>query len=401
MADSDADRSEHDLKDIEDAKGLVGLEEKWLQPFDVIDPFSNLRLEGFLSLKPDHRYGAVIILKVDGSGAPQLIYATPKLHYPFGKTGEFVFPRISKIDIYEKLDGTNVLAYTYSDAEGKKHLTYKLRLYPVLRNGRWGDFLDMWQEMLQRYPEIPDLVDANKCSIGFELYGSRNMHLMVYEETLNCAVLFGVDKSGKCRPPDELKVPGVPLAAHHGTLRAGQDPVVEYNRIRANLQSGIEELEDGKLSGSEGTVWYVTTVSGEKVLFKCKPESVEAIHWKGGISKEGVKATCWNLLEVEDVLTFPALERLLLEEYSQEDIDNFKVHIDECIVDVNRQLAFRNRVLEEYAKVGISLETDKSAVMRQLSTRFAKNEMKKVYTLIVRHGGTSTTDRRTERGYSH
>ena len=386
MGDNDADRNEHDLKDMEDAKNLVGLEEKWLQPFDVIDPFSGLRLEGFLSLKPDHRYGAVILLRVGGSDAPQLIYATPKLHYPFGKTGEFVFPRISKIDIYEKLDGTNVLAYTYSDAEGKRHLTYKLRLYPVLRDGKWGNFLGMWQEMLRRYPEIPDLVDTNECSISFELYGSRNVHLMVYEETLNCAVLFGVDTFGKCRPPDELRVLGVPLAVHHGTLRAGQDPVVEYNRIRATLQSGIEELEDGKLSGSEGTVWYVTTVSGENVLFKCKPESVEAIHWKGGISKEGVKATCWNLLEVEDELTFPALERLLLEEYSQKDIDNFKVHIDACMVDVNHQLAFRNRVLEEYAKVGISLETDKSAVMRQLSTKFARNEMKKVYTLIVRHG---------------
>jgi hypothetical protein len=381
-----AAKNERDLRDLDHAKGLLALEEKWLQPFDVIDPFSSLRLEGFLSQKPDHRYGAIVISRVDNADAPQLIYATPKLRYPLDKTGAFHFPQISKIDIYEKLDGTNVLAYNYADADGEQHLTYKLRLFPVLRNGNFGNFLDMWQEMLQRYPEIPDLVNANGCSISFELYGSRNLHLMVYQEDLDCAIIFGVDRFGKCRSPAELKVFGVPVAAHHGTLQAGQDPVTEYNRIRADLQLEIEELEDEKLRGAEGTVWYITTASGEQVMFKCKPESVEAIHWKGGISKEGVKATCWNLLEVEDVLTFAALERLLLEEYAQEDIDHFKVCINECIIDVNGQLAFRNQVLEEYAKVGVSLKADKPTVMRTLSTKFAKNEMKKVYTLIARHG---------------
>lgn len=68
------------------AKQLSGLEEKYLTPFDATDPFNGeTHLEGFLSQRPDHRYGALVITHVGEEPAPQLIYATPKLHYPFGK----------------------------------------------------------------------------------------------------------------------------------------------------------------------------------------------------------------------------------------------------------------------------------------------------------------------------
>ncbi len=63
------------------ATALFGLDEKWLQPFDVGDPFNDdLRLRGFLCRKSDHRYGALVITYVDDAETPQLILATPKLH---------------------------------------------------------------------------------------------------------------------------------------------------------------------------------------------------------------------------------------------------------------------------------------------------------------------------------
>jgi len=65
------------------------------------------------------------------------------LHYPFGKDGFFHFLPIKSIHLYEKLDGTNVLAYRYRDGDGQWRLTYKLRLSPTLRNSRWGPFLHM------------------------------------------------------------------------------------------------------------------------------------------------------------------------------------------------------------------------------------------------------------------
>ena len=374
------------MTDVSKAMELLELAEKWLEPFDVTDPFSKFRLEGYLSLKPDYRYGALALLKIGGKEAPQRILATPKLHYPFDRNGVFHFPSVKQIDIYEKLDGTNILAYQFKDAQDNWHVTYKLRLHPVLRNGKWGNFLDMWEEMLERYPRIPELPVLNRCSLSFELFGSRNSHLMLYDSPLDCALLFGVDAKGRYRSIDEIDCLGIPVPTHLGCLKAGDDPVAAYGRIREKLQSTIQTQDDEKLKGSEGAVWYVTTANMERVLFKCKPESVEAIHWKGGVNKTAVLATCWNLLETEDFLEYGKLERLLLEEYSQTEIDAFREHIDACIGDVSEELNFRSLVLEAYDKIGIKLAEDKASVMRKLSTEFPRALMKKVFTLISRYG---------------
>ena len=113
-----------DQHSVQLAESLLGVEAKWLQDFDVEDPLNdNQRLRGFLCQKPDHRYGALALTHVGEAEAPQEILATPKLHYPFGKDGSFHFPPIKKIHLYEKLDGTNVLAYRYHDASGKRYLT--------------------------------------------------------------------------------------------------------------------------------------------------------------------------------------------------------------------------------------------------------------------------------------
>lgn len=105
---------------------MLEVDEKYLQPFDVTDPFNDgIRLEGFLCQRPDHRYGALALLRVDGRAAPQRIFATPKLRYPFGRDGRFYFPPIQRAHLYEKLDGTNVLAYRYEDAIGERRVTYR------------------------------------------------------------------------------------------------------------------------------------------------------------------------------------------------------------------------------------------------------------------------------------
>ena len=39
------------MTDVSKAMELLELGEKWLEPFDVTDPFSNLQLEGYLSLR--------------------------------------------------------------------------------------------------------------------------------------------------------------------------------------------------------------------------------------------------------------------------------------------------------------------------------------------------------------
>jgi len=97
---------------IDQVAEMLGVQPGLLQPFAVADPFHDgLPLEGFLCQKTDHRYGAIVITRVGEEPCPQLIHATPKLRYPFDRDGRFRFPPITRAHVYEKLDGTNVLAY--------------------------------------------------------------------------------------------------------------------------------------------------------------------------------------------------------------------------------------------------------------------------------------------------
>jgi uncharacterized protein (DUF2267 family) len=161
--------------------------------------------------------------------------------------------------------------------------------------------------------------------------------------------------------------------------------VAKYAQIRAELEQRIRTTDDDKLMGIEGTVWYVQEPGGRVTMWKCKPESVEAIHWAGGINKAAVLATCWNLLETEEDLRYETLLPLLLEEYTIEEIENFRPHIDACIREVHAALEFRDRVLAEYEKIGLSIHTHKAEVMRALSAHFRRDEMKKVYAVLMKN----------------
>jgi hypothetical protein len=133
------------------------------------------------------------------------------------------------------------------------------------------------------------------------------------------------------------------------------------------LEARNVRISDEQLSGTEGAVWCVTEPSGLVSLWKCKPESIEEIHWATGINKQAVLATCWNALETVDELSFDTVRPLLLEEYPPEDIDAFRQHVEECITAVRAELDFRGRVVAAYEAIqaeGLSFPADKAAVMR-------------------------------------
>jgi hypothetical protein len=58
-----------------------------------------------------------------------------------------------------------------------------------------------------------------------------------------------------------------------------------------------------------------------------------------------------------------------------------------CLIEVRETLAFREHVLEEYGAVGQSILVRTAEVMRALSARFVRAEMKKVYSIIMRYSG--------------
>lgn len=372
---------------LEKVMNDLGLKRKELVPFELQDPFNpENHVKGFVSQKPDHRYGAVAITHVNGKEQYQIHFGTPKQHYPFGKTGQFHFPKAEKIEVYEKLDGTNICAYRYF-FEGRLFRTYKIRKGAFVRNSRWGNFIEMWKEMLEKYPQIPKICELNKCNVSFEMYGSRNTHLIQYKEDLEAKVLFGVNDEARIFSPSTLDALGVPTARLHSVITNEKEFVSEYKRLQEETEKANKVNDDNKISGSEGFVWYLTSAEGDTIQFKCKPESIEQIHFQvGGIETNVIIATAHNVLETEDEITYEATADLLAEEFTEEQILRSEQRIRNVIEEVKADYKFRDKVLEIYNSIGISIRDDKRAVMREMSKHFSKYVMGKVYSVVEKSG---------------
>ncbi len=354
------------------------------------DPF-NLKntVEGFISRKANEYYGALIITKVnDKEVTPQLIMGTPKIRYPFWTradgTRNYTFPSVQTIEMYEKLDGTNILAFSYFDYYGYRYVSYKTRLRPFAGSGRFGNFKDMWIETAKPYLEqINELMIRKDCNLSFELYGTRNPILVLYKVPLAIALLFGITNTGRILSPIDLEplvMPTVPLLQC-----TNKDYVCNYEQMQKDLQNTLKKVED-YYTGKEGAVWYLKT-SGKCLQFKCKPETIEAIHFSGaGVSKNSILTTCWNAFENVDKLTVEFVKQLLLEEFDHILVEDNLNLIEKCIDIVEKELRFRGKVLEEYKKLGKNILLEKAIIMRELSTKFARNEMKKVYSTVVNFG---------------
>ncbi|MEE9302307.1 MAG: hypothetical protein V3U84_00845 [Thiotrichaceae bacterium] len=362
------------------------------EEFCEVDPFNpQNQVEGFISRKATEFYGALLITKINNHKVPeQLIMGTPKMHYPFVSradgTRNYIFPSAKTIEAYVKLDGTNILSYFYFDDKSTfatRYLTYKTRLRPFVRPGRFGDFLAMWKEVGIPYQEeIKQLMHDLNCNLSFELYGSRNPHLIIYPNALDISLLFGVTNTGNIIPLSRIptEIPSVNLLK-----TIASDYVWNYELLQEELQAGLKQEEDNCYSGTEGTVWYLNTPDNRCIQFKCKPDTIEAIHFSmgAGIGRNVIITTCWNAFENIDVLTVDFIKQLLLEEFTPEKIEDKSELIEECIYFVAREAEFRRNVIDDYRKLGMNVLLQKPEVMRAMSEKYAKKDMRKVYSIIT------------------
>lgn len=362
------------------------------QEFCMQDPFNpGNEVSGFISRKPNEYYGALLIEKVNNKKVrQQLVMGSPKMSYPFAPRADgsrkYMFPSAKNIEVYLKLDGTNVVSYFYYDYKGR-YMSFKPRLRPFLQPGRFGDFLNMWKEVASDYfTEIRGAMTKHNCNLSFELYGSHNTHLIVYENSLDFALLFGVTNGGNILSPTQLQMGNLPVVGKKGEIN--RDYVHHYEDWQHSLEEWLQPVDEEHYTGDEGVVWYLHTPEGRCIQLKCKPESVEAIHFAAGgpgLGKNSITATCWNAFETTDQPDVALIKEMLLEEFEQEVIDAQTELIKRCLGSVIEQAEFRVRVLDEYRATGMNILTDKAGAMRVLSRKFTKSEMKKVYSIISGH----------------
>lgn len=92
------------------------------------------------------------------------------------------------------------------------------------------------------------------------------------------------------------------------------------------------------------------------------------------------------MLENVDKLSIDFIKQLLREEFEIPKIEANHYLIQSCIDTVEKTLAFRESVLTEYKRLGLNIHLDKSTIMRELSKKFDRKEMRKVYTTIINWG---------------
>jgi hypothetical protein len=414
---------------LTEAAQLLDVKEDELQPFDLVpDVFNPINsLTCFLCTRGDYRYGALVITAVNDIDAVQgydlpmqVIYCTPKLHYPFGKqeSGErsYHFPksdpgvvRVPSLVEYEKIDGTNICQYAYQDHSGAWFITYKTRLTPVLKSNRFGDFVGLWNEVLARHPEIKTgfgvvlpVMGQTPMALVYELYGLRNPITIAYGVDIEAKLLFGVFQSDHtvvppcwCTfVPDELKCQEY---RRLDELIAPETARQMYEDAQKTIEATLNKRADGMLEGSEGRVWYYRDQGADAHLwhmFKLKPPTIETAHWStGGISDHAVVTTAWNALESCDDLTVEYVEKLLAEEFSLEQIAKSRARTEKAVSYVRQRVLFRAEVLEHFRTMGHAAVTveNKREVMRGMSQHFDRTRMADVYNALRELGFTPKT----------
>lgn len=363
----------------------LGVKEDEVREFDVMDGFNRNRLYGFICRRSDHRYGAMVILGVNDESCEQVIWGTPKQHYPFDRNGKFNWPKVVKIQAWEKLDGTNILAYHYK-YKCDDFVTFKTRLTPVVKDMGFGLFESMWREILKRETWVNAAIAANpEHNLSFELYGQRNPITVKYETPLDAALLFGVRRVDHAIcPPTALKTDGAKLPQSYAVL--GGDLTGVYNSFRESMA----RENDAELV-VEGMVLYAHVGEPSWRQFKCKPEQIEKIHWaNGGIPKNAVWTTAVNAYEATDKPTVDDIIELLKEEYNETQIEKSISRIHKIHSEVYYHMVFVGEVNKAWgvaAEKGFDVTKDKAATMRFLSQFFNKNEMRRVGSVVLKQAG--------------
>lgn len=361
---------------------LFILGENTVKEFTATDPFNpGNTVEGVICMSENSKFGNLIITKVNGIETRQFVWATPKIHYPFDNNNVWLIPteNVNNITAFEKLDGTNILAFKYIDDKGVECVSYKTRRMPFVGD----DFLYMWKDVLKKHPDIPELVKKNDMSISFELYGKTNLHGIIYDIDLDAKVLFGRNKKGEILPPTALDCGsvGFPKIIKEWKATPEIEFQKEYNDMEKMLTDSFKPLEEKSEEealgyGMEGAVWYVNWKAGNYTMFKCKGDQVREAHKKifNGVTPGNVNQAIFKTLEYGLELTVDNVVDVLREDWSDSDIFK-RIHtVESMIQSYLADKKIKTLVLDEYDAMNatnpeFNISTNKGLVMRHFAKK--------------------------------
>ena len=368
---------------------------KHWQPFDATSP-GGIPFAGYLCRQESDKLGMLAVTRLGGQERLEFIPAMPKIHYPYiqDREGRLQVSIPVPINIVDarftvKLDGTAIIFYPLTDAQGQVHeVVARTRLLPMLAPSRWGDWHGLLADVLPNRGPVEAAVREQHVVLVFELWGYRNPHLVRYEQplalTLHTAIRHRKPVSHQ-RLADIAQRYGLALAP---TLEAAApDPAglaVAYRRWQARLET--ENQAAGQdVFVQEGAILVLSTVE-TATYWKCKPPSIEEIHWQAGqrISKEIVRQALLKLLEngydfaaggVEDLQA--ALEGDFDPQQVAAEIEMINRTYLDFVIEIQRQAWLRSLVDSS----GLNPH-DLPALMRYLAPHYPRKEMGWVYATV-------------------
>ncbi len=362
-----------------------------LDRFSIKDPFNQGNtLEGIICRQSGSAYGALALSVVNGEDVPlQFIYCTPKLNYAcsnnFVLTRKYKFPVHKKVQVYEKLDGTNICQYFYHDANGKYYTCYKTRLTPAIINTKGTKPLDLWRQMLVEYPEIDNISPEfyGKRSFCYELYGANNLHMIKYDNQLSAHPLFSVSQEdASVYPPESFWSMGKDIQP---VAECGADEdLINFYQKMLYLARRRSKVDGDYLLGSEGYIFYVLDSDSQWQMFKCKSELVENRNLNDGIIPQSVIVpTIWNAMETEDEVSTDVIVSLLKEEFKEDTVNESIEQINYCIQFIQDKLALKEQVLKIYQDNNLDIKNNKKEAMKCFAEHLDKKEMGKVFQILT------------------
>lgn len=363
-----------------------------VKKFSATDPFnSNNVLDGVICMAENSKFGNLIITAVNGVETRQFVWATPKIHYPFDNNNAWLIPtsHVDNIVAFEKIDGTNILAFTYKNENGDECVSYKTRRMPFVGD----DFLYMWKDVLKKHPDIPEIVKKNNMNMAFELYGKTNLHGIIYDIDLDAKVLFGRKDDGEIIPATKIDcgTVGFPKIIKDWTAVADSEFQKDYNDMERMLTDSFKPLEEKTEEeaevlgyGMEGSVWYVNWKAGGYTMFKCKGDQVREAHQKifNGISPGNVNQAIFKTLEYGLELTTDNVVETLREDWSDGDIFK-RIHmVERMIQSYMADKKIKTLVLEEYDSVRAAnpefdITKNRGLVMRHFANKMGEWNLNK------------------------
>ena len=362
---------------------------KHWQPFDATSP-GGIPFAGYLCRQESDKLGMLAVTRLGGQERLEFIPAMPKIHYPYiqDREGRLQVSIPVPINIVDarftvKLDGTAIIFYPLTDAQGQVHeVVARTRLLPMLAPSRWGDWHGLLADVLPNRAPVEAAVREQHVVLVFELWGYRNPHLVRYEQplalTLHTAIRHRKPVSHR-RLADIAQRYGLALAP---TLEAAAPDAaglaVAYRRWQARLET--ENQAAGQdVFVQEGAILVLSTVE-TATYWKCKPPSIEEIHWQAGqrISKEIVRQALLKLLEngrVEDVQA--ALEGDYDPQQVAAEIEMINRTYLDFVIEIQRQAWLRSLVDSS----GLNPH-DLPALMRHLAPHYPRKEMGWVYATV-------------------